>query len=1815
VGVLLGRAAHAQVPQLLQRELNPVPGQGEERASQPFMWADVRTFGGAPYLFAGRGNAFDLWRLSSPLQPSLVASGIGRSTGLVEKADWDFHQRGLAILDGETDLYAAYYNLGSYALRLNSATAPTAATVVKEYPIYSPAFEQFITNVGSFRDGQGARYLVGRYLLEDGYASGVYATGIYDFSDPAKIVRVRDLPLSDDPAALNSQSFLTFRAGGTPFIAMPAGTPAGALHLLDVTNVNTITRQRVDPPAGYTRLEAKAYDPASERLALAFGGSGKSPLVVVYQMQSVIGVITPVELKRGVVPDLSSIAGVATGGGAVAVSGTVAGVSPATLTTEFALLAGVAGDLVWKTDTGFRLPSVYSTGGKTYVAVFNLNVIVAAGDSIMLYRGGWDLAEWWRVPLGFIDPAPRAAFSMTTSLLGASCGTTPTSPSTAVGGQTFPGASVSITNQSSGIVTSSTLTITRVTPTPATIYGPVSFSLGSTYTWNAPATTIPGEYHVTVTAADSGSGRSSTLVQSVFFCPEAARLAAPSTTSVLRGQTLTADARGSDGLPSGFTFVVTKPDSTTASYPVAASIGTQQIPFDTCGAHGVGVVANYQHAGNDSSCSGALAGYTTGNYDACATWPTVTSGLAALAFEVEQGASVIATAPASGSAAVIRSVATVVDATPTQLASGYTAAFQWLIGGAPACQSPYKPATGCMDTGSSYTIPADTMSVGVPVNVGLQVTLSGPPDATCDLTPDPITLTLNPVEVTADVSVNPSTANIGQAVTFTLTNVSGSFSSLSLNLGGATSCAGQTAVAICSGAQCVNGRQVQVPFQTPGTWQVRVVGTPAIGGSFSGPTHPVTINAVGSCTLSLSIWAAPNPATAGSAVTISFAPPVGSGSDQLTINFGDGNSQTLSGGICGLLGGCSSVSHAYSTAKTYTINASGTIGGVNYVGSTTVTISGTPPPAGGLTLSAAPNPVDEDVSTTISFSPAIATSGDTLTVNFNDGTSQTLSYGTVPCSSGGIFGSGGGCSSITHVFANPGTYTVSASGTISGQAKSGSTSVVVRSACTLPSAPAAGFTWAPLAGKVNQPIQFTDTSSGGPTTWSWEFGDGQGIFGGGSSSARNPAYTFTREGTFTVKLTATNCKGSSQITHPVTIGPECELAEAPVASFRLDTIEPRAKQPVQFTDQSTGTISTWLWEFGDGQGIFGGGTSTQQNPSYRYSGPGTYTVKLTVSNCKGQSTFELPVTIGEDNRPVSADFTWQPSAVTTGQEITFIALTGADYGDPDAFTWQFSDEPGTRSGAEIARTFECSGAVQLTLKAVRGSYSDIETKSIGIDGERCSPEAVVTTDAAKTAGANGTYWQTDLWVFNPSAQSTQVWLAVLNSGGDNAAPLISGPYPVGSKATLYLHNVLEVLSQQTGQDYRKGSIRVTFENADGVAPVVTARTFTPSPSLPGGNYGQSVRGVPVWPNTTAAVQWLTGVRNDGIASGFRTNFGLLNLRSDRSADPIVVTLYGGTGAQLGQLSFGLPPNGYIQDSVANLFGASLATIGPFSLKVEVGKQADVEANASVVENLTGDPMQVVAAVPQQTPLYLPAIARANGANNTVWRSSLQLTNPYDAARTWKVTYLPRGEGQAGVSRDLTLAGGQTIAFEDVVAWVFAPFGVPPPEQTAGVVKITPQTGLTELPVAVARTYNVTVQGTFGHAIPALYAALGASADSATTRLVLPGFSSEDVARSNLGFVNLNETGVVNFDVYFFGEDGTLLNPEGRPYVLALPAGGWDQDRIENRFNGFFGVPLPANLRAITAVVEVKTGSGGFAYASVVDNVTGDPIWISGQLLP
>ena len=70
----------------------------------------------------------------------------------------------------------------------------------------------------------------------------------------------------------------------------------------------------------------------------------------------------------------------------------------------------------------------------------------------------------------------------------------------------------------------------------------------------------------------------------------------------------------------------------------------------------------------------------------------------------------------------------------------------------------------------------------------------------------------------------------------------------------------------------------------------------------------------------------------------------------------------------------------------------------------------------------------------------------------------------------------------------------------------------------------------------------------------------------------------------------------------------------PVADFSSDKITGGAPCTIQFYDQSTGIVTEWLWDFGDGQ------TSTEQNPSHEYTEVGIYSVTLTASNSYGSDT-------------------------------------------------------------------------------------------------------------------------------------------------------------------------------------------------------------------------------------------------------------------------------------------------------------------------------------------------------------------------------------------------------------------------------------------------------------------------------------------------------------------------------------------------------------------------------------------------------------------
>jgi gliding motility-associated-like protein len=160
--------------------------------------------------------------------------------------------------------------------------------------------------------------------------------------------------------------------------------------------------------------------------------------------------------------------------------------------------------------------------------------------------------------------------------------------------------------------------------------------------------------------------------------------------------------------------------------------------------------------------------------------------------------------------------------------------------------------------------------------------------------------------------------------------------------------------------------------------------------------------------------------------------------------------------------------------------------------------------------------------------------------------------------------------------------------------------------------PTAAFTFVPPTACVNQAINFTDGSSAGTDQWFWDFGDGN------TATTQNPIYAYLKPGTFNVKLTAYNNGCWDTISHAVIVNP-------PLADFKIASVC-GAKNSFTFTDNSTGPVSTWFWDFGDGTNSPLPGPITHTFPA---GPPMVYTVKLTVTNGACSNTIPYQVTANQ----------------------------------------------------------------------------------------------------------------------------------------------------------------------------------------------------------------------------------------------------------------------------------------------------------------------------------------------------------------------------------------------------------------------------------------------------------------------------------------------------------------------------------------------------------------------------------------------------------
>lgn len=153
--------------------------------------------------------------------------------------------------------------------------------------------------------------------------------------------------------------------------------------------------------------------------------------------------------------------------------------------------------------------------------------------------------------------------------------------------------------------------------------------------------------------------------------------------------------------------------------------------------------------------------------------------------------------------------------------------------------------------------------------------------------------------------------------------------------------------------------------------------------------------------------------------------------------------------------------------------------------------------------------------------------------------------------------------------------------------------------------PVADFTANTTSGVLPFSVSFTSQSTGEPTHWIWDFGDGTRLEG------QNVTHVYTNPGIYSVTLTVNTpyCRDSKRVEQLITAG------SAPLAQFSLDPTEGVAPLVVQCTDESSGEPTAWSWDFGDGT------NSTDQHPVHEFA-PGTFTIRLNVTNQFGSSALE-----------------------------------------------------------------------------------------------------------------------------------------------------------------------------------------------------------------------------------------------------------------------------------------------------------------------------------------------------------------------------------------------------------------------------------------------------------------------------------------------------------------------------------------------------------------------------------------------------------------
>jgi len=253
-------------------------------------------------------------------------------------------------------------------------------------------------------------------------------------------------------------------------------------------------------------------------------------------------------------------------------------------------------------------------------------------------------------------------------------------------------------------------------------------------------------------------------------------------------------------------------------------------------------------------------------------------------------------------------------------------------------------------------------------------------------------------------------------------------------------------------------------------------------------------------------------------------------------------------------------------------------------------------------------------------------------------------------------------------------------------------------------------------------------------------------------------------------------------------------------------------------------------------------------------------------------------------------------------------------------------------------------------------------------------EAVIIPAVAKTSGAGGAFWQSDLYIMNPNSFPIKISLQLIPSGTQGSAsnPIIAEiSQTLAQGSTFTIKDVLGTYFP----NYNVGALIVWGKNTAGQDAniLVSSRTYTPDPENKG-TFGQGIPGIPwyYYADKNYSEEGLDKLYLWGLDQNesYRTNLGILNI-SDRLTETISIKVFSSSNSLVGEIPVTLGPLAHYQ---INGILTQLGVEGEgYKAVVEVSSYIDndptnpepiypaVMAYASKVDNGLNDPTYIEAA--------------------------------------------------------------------------------------------------------------------------------------------------------------------------------------------------------------------------------------------------------------